>query len=81
MSLPRGAGDTVMVLLVAEAKMNEDILAAYWVYAICLSRGIPWMFRAVTVDGARFGSPLRLKRGVVLSLPTMLRAVWMDAMF
>jgi len=31
------------------------------------------------VDGTRFGSPLRLNSGVVLSLPTIFRAVWMDA--
>lgn len=37
------------------------------------------MFRAVIVEGTRFESPFRLNRGVVLSFPTMLRAVWMDA--
>jgi len=60
--------------------MNEATFAEYWVYATCRSRGIPWMLRAVIVDGTRFGSPFRLKSGIVLSLPTVLRAVWMVAM-
>lgn len=38
------------------------------------------MFRAVIVEGTRLESPLRVKRGTVLSFPTIFRAVWMDAM-
>jgi hypothetical protein len=60
--------------------MKEAMFAEYWVYATCFSSGIPWIVRAVIDDGTRLESPLRLKSGVVLSLPTMLRAVWMVAM-
>jgi len=37
------------------------------------------MLRFVIVDGARFESPWRANRGVVLSFPTTFRAVWMVA--
>lgn len=54
--------------------MNAEMLQEYWRYATCLSNGIPWMLSEEIVPGARFESPFKLKRGVVLSLDAICRA-------